>query len=71
MLVGDACPRCLTGTLQSSICDGQVACDRCSMYYDDTSAQPELERSVARVNDPDGNEHKIVFIRVGDYWEVE
>jgi len=69
MLAGDSCPRCTTGILVSSICEGQVACDRCSEYYEDTSPQPE--RSTARVNDPDGNEHKIVFIRVGDYWEVE
>ena len=68
MLLGEFCPNCMIGKLEESIIRNQLTCSTCSSYFEETK---QVERSVGRVNDPDGNEHKIVFIKVGDYWEVE
>jgi hypothetical protein len=31
----------------------------------------EEQRATGRVNDPDGNEHKVFFIKKDDYWEID
>ncbi len=69
MIAGDRCNVCLVGTLEKSDTVGRLTCNNCSTYFED--AEKGVERSSARVTDPAGNEHKIEFIKVGDYWEID
>ena len=69
MFARDKCPICLIGKLEKSITQGKLSCNTCHNYFDDD--EKGVERSIARVTDPDGYEHKIDFIKVGEYWEID
>ena len=53
--IGDSCPQC----------------GRDPIIKDIDVNEKGFESSTASVADPDGHEHKINFIKVGDYWEID
>ena len=69
MVALDNCPTCLVGVLDKSENPEKLACNNCHNYFEDS--KKGVARSVARATDPDGYEHKVTFIKVGEYWEIE